>query len=100
MPEELSELLTRLRSRLRPTVVLLPTADYSARLALARRTAFVVARAIWTTILGLMRDVLVGEYDGATRHTVRREVAIPELVDEVLPRAAIRLRLPWRIRGS
>ena len=28
-------------------------------------------------------DVLVGEYDGATRHNVRREVAIPELVDEV-----------------
>lgn len=27
-------------------------------------------------------DVLVGEYDGATRHTVRHEVAIPELVDE------------------
>lgn len=28
-------------------------------------------------------DVLVGEYDGATRHNVRREVAIPELVEEV-----------------
>lgn len=28
-------------------------------------------------------DVLVGEDDGATRHDVRREVAIPELVDEV-----------------
>lgn len=27
-------------------------------------------------------DVLVGEYDGAARHNVRREVAIPELVDE------------------
>lgn len=27
-------------------------------------------------------EVLVGEYDGATRHTVRREVAIPELVEE------------------
>ena len=27
-------------------------------------------------------DVLVGEYDGATRHTVRREVAIPELIEE------------------
>lgn len=27
-------------------------------------------------------DVLVGEYDGVTRHNVRREVAIPELVDE------------------
>lgn len=27
-------------------------------------------------------EVLVGEYDGATRHNVRREVAIPELVDE------------------
>lgn len=27
-------------------------------------------------------DVLVGEYDGATRYNVRREVAIPELVDE------------------
>lgn len=27
-------------------------------------------------------DVLVGEYDGTTRHNVRREVAIPELVDE------------------
>ena len=27
-------------------------------------------------------DVLVGEYDGATRHNVRCEVAIPELVDE------------------
>lgn len=27
-------------------------------------------------------DVLVGEYDGATRHNVRREVAIPELVEE------------------
>lgn len=27
-------------------------------------------------------DVLVGEYDGATRHNARREVAIPELVDE------------------
>lgn len=27
-------------------------------------------------------DVLVGEYDGATKHNVRREVAIPELVDE------------------
>lgn len=30
----------------------------------------------------LDEDVLVGEYDGATRHNVRREVAIPELVDE------------------
>lgn len=30
----------------------------------------------------LDEDVLVGEYDGATRHDVRREVAIPELVDE------------------
>lgn len=30
----------------------------------------------------LDEDVLVGEYDGATRHTVRREVAVPELVDE------------------
>lgn len=27
-------------------------------------------------------DVLVGEYDGATRHNVRREVAISELVEE------------------
>lgn len=27
-------------------------------------------------------DVLVGEYDGATRHDVRREDPIPELVDE------------------
>lgn len=26
--------------------------------------------------------VLAGEYDGATRHNVRREVAIPELVEE------------------
>lgn len=31
----------------------------------------------------LDKDVLVGEYDGATRHNVRREVAIPELVEEV-----------------
>lgn len=30
----------------------------------------------------LDEDVLVGEYDGAARHDVRREVAIPELVDE------------------
>lgn len=30
----------------------------------------------------LDEDVLVGEYDGATRHDVRREVTIPELVDE------------------
>lgn len=30
----------------------------------------------------LDEDVLVGEYEGATRHNVRREVAIPELVDE------------------
>ena len=30
----------------------------------------------------LDEDVLVGEYDGATRHNVRREVAIPELVEE------------------
>lgn len=30
----------------------------------------------------LDEDVLVGEYDSATRHNVRREVAIPELVDE------------------
>lgn len=30
----------------------------------------------------LDEDVLVGEYDGATRHTVRREVAIPGLVEE------------------
>lgn len=30
----------------------------------------------------LDEDALVGEYDGATRHTVRREVPIPELVDE------------------
>lgn len=31
----------------------------------------------------LDEDVLVGEYDGTTRHNVRREVAIPELVEEV-----------------
>lgn len=30
-------------------------------------------------------DVLVGEYDGTTRHNVRREVAIPELVEEASP---------------
>lgn len=30
----------------------------------------------------LDEDALVGEYDGATRHNVRREVAIPELVEE------------------
>lgn len=30
----------------------------------------------------LDEDVLVGEYDGATRHNVRCEVTIPELVDE------------------
>lgn len=30
----------------------------------------------------LDEDVLVGEYDGATRHDARREVPIPELVDE------------------
>lgn len=30
----------------------------------------------------LDEEVLVGEYDGATRHTVRREVPIPELVVE------------------
>lgn len=30
----------------------------------------------------LDEDVLVGEYDGTARHDVRREVAIPELVDE------------------
>ncbi len=30
----------------------------------------------------LDEDVLVGEYDGATRHNVRREAAIPELVEE------------------
>lgn len=30
-------------------------------------------------------DVLVGEYDGTTRHNVRREVAIPELVEEDSP---------------
>lgn len=30
----------------------------------------------------LDEDVLVGEYDGTTRHDVRREVPIPELVDE------------------
>lgn len=30
----------------------------------------------------LDEDVLVGEYDGATRHNVRLEVAIPELVEE------------------
>lgn len=30
----------------------------------------------------LDEDMLVGEYDGATRYDVRREVAIPELVDE------------------
>lgn len=30
----------------------------------------------------LDEDVLVGEYDGATRHDVRREVPIPEIVDE------------------
>lgn len=30
----------------------------------------------------LDEDVLVGEYDGAPRHNVRREVPIPELVDE------------------
>lgn len=30
----------------------------------------------------LDEDLLVGEYDGATRHDVRREAPIPELVDE------------------
>ena len=30
----------------------------------------------------LDEDVLVGEYDGATRHDVRREIPIPKLVDE------------------
>lgn len=30
----------------------------------------------------LDEDVLVGEYDGTTKHNVRREVTIPELVDE------------------
>lgn len=44
----------------------------------------------------LDEDVLVGEYDGATRHTVRHEVRFPSWWMRLLPRAAIRSRLPWR----
>lgn len=38
-------------------------------------------------------DVLVGEYDGATRHNVRREVAIPELVEEASAEAGDSLQV-------
>lgn len=100
MPESFPSCSLRLRSRLIPTVVLLPTAGCSVRLALARRTAFVVARAIWTTILGLMRTcwwvsmtVLPGIMFGS-RFRFRSWWI------RLLSRTAIRLRLPWRACAS
>lgn len=82
MPESFPSCSLRLRSRLRPTVVLLPTAGCSVRLALAHRMGFAGGSSYLDYDSRLDEDVLVGEYDGATRHDVRREVPIPELVDE------------------
>lgn len=55
MPENFPSCSLRLRSRLRPTVVLLLTAGCSVRLALARRMGFARAVVISTTILGLTK---------------------------------------------
>ena len=48
----------------------------------------------------LDEDVLVGEYDGATRHDVRREVAIPELVDGASTDDGDSLEVPWHACAS
>lgn len=86
----------RSRSRLLPTVVLLPTAGCSVRLARAPRTAFVVARAIWTMILGLMRMCWWASTMAQPGILFGMRLRFPSWWMRLLPRAAIRSRLPWR----
>lgn len=100
MPGSFPSCSLRLRSRLRPTVVLLPTAGYSARLARARRTAFVAARAIWTTILGLMRTCWWASTMVQPGILFGVRLRFPSWWMRLLPRAAIRSRLPWRACAS
>lgn len=100
MPGSFPSCSLRLRSRLRPTVVLLPTAGCSARLARARRTAFVVVRAIWTTILGLMRTCWWASTMVQPGILFGMRLRFPSWWMGLLPRAAIRSRLPWRACAS
>ncbi len=86
----------RLRSRLRPTVALLPTVDCSVRLVRAPRTAFVVARAIWTTILGLMRTCWWASTMALPGILFGARFRFPSLWMRLRPRVATRSRLPWR----
>lgn len=90
----------RLRSRLRPTVVLLPTAGCSVRLARAPRTAFVVARVFWTTILGLMRMCWWASTMVQPGILFGVRLRFPSLWMRLRPRVAIRSRLPWRACAS
>ena len=100
IPESFPSCSLRLRSCLRPTVVLLPTAGCSVRLALTRRMGFAAAVAISTTILGLTKmcwwastTVLPGTMFGV-------RLRFRSWWMRLLPRAAIHSRLPWRACAS
>lgn len=103
---ELSELLAQVKKSFetyRRVVAdggLLPTAGCSARLARARRTAFVVVRAIWTTILGLMRTCWWASTMVQPGILFGMRLRFPSWWMGLLPRAAIRSRLPWRACAS
>lgn len=85
----------RLRSRLRPTVELLPTAGYSARLALARRMGFARARAISTMILGLTKTCWWASTTALPSTMFGVRCRFPSLWMRSRPRAATRSRLLW-----
>lgn len=97
---ELSELLTQVKKSFETYVVLLPTAGYSARLARARRTAFVAARAILTTIHGLTKTCWWASTMALQGMMFAVRFRFPSLWMRLLPRAAIRSRLPWHACAS
>lgn len=100
MPGSFPSCSLRLRSRLRPTVELLPTAGYSARLALARRMGFVGARAISTMILDLMKTCWWASTMALPGTMFDVRFRFPSLLMRLWPRAATRSRLPWRACAS
>lgn len=97
---ELSELLAQVKKSLRPTVELLPTAGYSARLALARRMGFVGARAISTMILDLMKTCWWASTMALPGTMFDVRFRFPSLLMRLWPRTATRSRLPWRACAS
>lgn len=90
----------RLGSRLRPTVVLLPMAGCSVRLAPARRMGFAAGVVISTTILGLTKTCWWASTMALPGMMFAVRFRFPSLWMRLRPRAATRSRLPWHACAS